>query len=226
MGNLFSRIVHAVGYLKRHGPRDFLRRLSLRGSEFYHDHRLGIRTRATVATGGGEDSIDYMPIPYRHLTCMLAKVRMDEDCVFLDYGAGMGRVVAVAATHPVRRVIGVELSRDMAAIARRNLAQARGLICRDVQFVEQDAADFVVPEDVSVIHFYNPFIGETLAQVVRRIHDSVVRRPRTIQIIFFNHGQFDRVIRGADWVRQIFSGRFYPHYGGALYETASAKRSP
>jgi predicted RNA methylase len=62
-----------------------------------------------VATGGGKDSIDYMPIPYRHLARMLSKVDMREDCVFLDYGSGMGRVATVAATYPIRRVIGVEL---------------------------------------------------------------------------------------------------------------------
>jgi cyclopropane fatty-acyl-phospholipid synthase-like methyltransferase len=185
----------------------------------FHDHRLGIHTRAMVATRGGEDSIDYMPIPYRHLTRMLRKVDMDEDCVFLDYGSGMGRVVTVAATYPIRRAIGVELSHEMVAVARSNLAKARGIICREVEFVEENAANFVVPDDVSVIHFYNPFVGETLAKVVHRIRDTMQRRARTIQIIFFNHGHFDHLVRDMDWVRQIFSERFYPHYGGALYET-------
>lgn len=201
-----------------------MRHLGLRASEFFHDHRLGIHTRALVATGGGKDSIDYMPVPYRHLTRMLSKVDMGEDCVFLDYGSGMGRVVTVAATYRIRRAIGVELSHEMVAVARRNLAKARGIHCRDVRFVEQNAANFVIPDDVSVIHFYNPFVGETLATVVNRIHDTMQRRARTIRIIFFNHGQFDHLVRNMDWVRRIFSERFYPHYGGALYETVPSAR--
>jgi predicted RNA methylase len=177
-----------------------------------------------VATGGGADSIDYMPIPYRHLARMLGKVEM-RDCVFLDYGCGMGRVVTVAATYPIRRAIGVELSREMVLAARTNFARARGVVCRDVEFVEQNAAEFVVPDDVSVIHFYNPFVGATLASAVQRIHESLLRRPRAIQIIFFNHGHFDRIVSGMEWLRRVFSDRFYPHYGGALYETVPSSRS-
>ena len=225
MGNPFSPAVHAATYLTRHGPHDFLRRLGLRASEYFHDHRLGIRTRAMVATGGGEDSIDYMPIPYRHLARMLSKVQMSGDSVFLDYGSGMGRVVTVAATYPIRRAMGVELSHEMVVAARRNFAHARGVVCRSVEFVEQNATGFVVPDDVSVIHFYNPFVGETLAKVVNRIHESLARRPRRVQIIFFNHKHFDRIVGGMDWLRQVLSDRFYPHYGGALYETVPARLS-
>jgi precorrin-6B methylase 2 len=225
VGNPISHAAHAAAYLTRHGPREFLRRLGLRASEYFHDRRLGIQTRAMVATGGGEDSIDYMPIPYRHLACMLSKVDMREDCAFLDYGSGRGRVVTVAATYPIRRAMGVELSYEMVVAARRNFARARGVVCRNVEFVEGNAASFVVPDDVSVIHFYNPFVGETLARVVNRMHESLMRRPRRIQIIFFNHGHFDRIVGGMGWLRQVFSDHFYPHYGGALYETVSSRLS-
>lgn len=92
--------------------------------------------------------------------------------------------------------------------------------------MEQNAASSAVPDDVSVIHFYNPFVGDSLASVVHRIHESLLRRPRTIQIIFFNHGHFDRTVGGRDWLRQVFSDRFYPHYGGALYETVPSRLSP
>jgi hypothetical protein len=49
-----------------------------------------------IATGRGKDSIDYMTIPYRHVTQILGKVDMSEDCVSLDYGSGMGQ------GHPTR----------------------------------------------------------------------------------------------------------------------------
>jgi hypothetical protein len=106
VGDPFSHAVRAAAYLTRHGPGEFLR-LGLRASEYFDDRRLGIWTRAMVATGGDEDSIDYMPIPYRHLARMLSKGDMKEDCVFLEYGSGMGRAVMVAATYPIRRAMGV-----------------------------------------------------------------------------------------------------------------------
>lgn len=226
VGSPFSRAVNAVNYLRQHGPREFVQRLALRSSEFFHDHRLGIQTRAMVATGGGKDSIDYMPVPYGYLAQMLSKVDMTEDCVFLDYGSGMGRVVTVAATHPIRRVIGVELSHELMVVARKNIGSARGVKCRNIEFVEQNAADFVIPDDVSVIHFYNPFVGETLAKVVNLIRDSIRRRPRKVQILFFNHKHFDDIVDETGWVQKIFSERFYPHYSGALYETVTSKIEP
>jgi len=226
VGNPFSRAVNAVNYLRRHGPREFVQRMTLRSSEFFHDHRLGVQTRAMVATCGGKDSIDYMPIPYRYLAEMLGRVDMTKDSVFLDYGSGMGRVVTVAATHPIRRVIGVELSHEMVVAARKNIESARGVKCPNIELVEQNAADFVIPDDVSVIYFYNPFVGETLAKVVDRIRDSIRRHPRKITIIFFNHKHFDHIVEDVDWVRKIFSAHFYPHYSGALYETVASSVEP
>lgn len=42
--------------------------------------------------------------------------------MFLDLGSGKGRMVLSAARFPFRRIIGVELSNDLTAIARRNVA--------------------------------------------------------------------------------------------------------
>jgi hypothetical protein len=102
----------------------------------------------------------------------------------------------------------------MVVAARSNFAHARGVAWRHVEFVEQNAASFVGPDDVSVIQFYNPFVGETLASAVNRMPDSLMRRPRTIQIIFFNHGHFDRIVGGMDCLRRW-----------ALYETVPSRLS-
>ena len=45
--------------------------------------------------------------------------------VFLDLGAGKGRMLLAASRYPFRRVIGVELSDRLAAIARSNVAAFR-----------------------------------------------------------------------------------------------------
>jgi len=224
--NPISKAANAFVYLRRNGLGGFMQHMMLRTSDFYHDHRLGIRTRAMVATSGDPDSIDYMPIPYRQLAQLLRRVNMDEDCVFLDYGSGMGRVAAVAATYPIRRVIGVELSHELVDIARKNLGHAHGIACHEVEFVEEHAAEFEVPDDVSVIHFYNPFVGQALARVVDRIQDSIKRQPRRVQIIFFNHDHFDLIVSEMGWIRKTFSGHFYSLMGGALYETLPSAVRP
>ena len=44
--------------------------------------------------------------------------------VFVDYGAGKGRTVVLASTYQFKRVIGVELAPELAAIAEENLFRA------------------------------------------------------------------------------------------------------
>ena len=90
--------------------------------------------------------------------------------VFLDYGAGMGRVMVLAATYPFRRVLGVEVSAELSEIARANLEKCRSrLRCKDVEIITADATLYSPPSDVSVIYFYNPFAGEVLEAVFKNV---------------------------------------------------------
>jgi SAM-dependent methyltransferase len=78
--------------------------------------------------------------------------------VFLDPGSGKGRAVLLAARYPFKRVIGVEFSESLTAIARRNMATFRArLRCHDVELVTADVVDYRIPDDVSVVYMFNLF---------------------------------------------------------------------
>jgi ubiquinone/menaquinone biosynthesis C-methylase UbiE len=57
---------------------------------------------------------------------------LDSDATFVDLGAGTGRLAVVAASH-CRRVVAVDLSAAMLALARERAAASA---CRNVEFVE------------------------------------------------------------------------------------------
>jgi SAM-dependent methyltransferase len=123
------------------------------------------------------------------------------DDVFLDYGSGLGQALLMAATFPFRRIIGVEYSVELSAESSRIISRVRDrLACRDVTVVNRDAATYPVPDDVSVVYFFNPFHGPVLEAVVARIRDSLAESPRRLRIIFYGPGWFEGLVDGCDWL--------------------------
>jgi SAM-dependent methyltransferase len=209
-----NTLVNAVAYVRTHGVRGYLQSAWATIVERWYERRLGIDTNRfdTMEELGihDPDAVDHAPIPYVALRSALARVPRSSESCFLDYGAGRGRAVAFAATRPFRRVIGVELVRTLADVARANLAKARGLRCRDVSILTQNATSFEVPDDVDVIHFFKPFHGKTLEDVLDRVEASYRRRPRRLTVIFFNDQEFRPLVDGRDWLRRCDGGVFLP----------------
>lgn len=121
----------------------------------------------------------YEPTPVGDLDALLALVPLArESATFVDLGSGMGRAVLLAARHPFRQVVGVEISPALHAIARDNLKafDRSRLRCRDVRLVRGDAATFAFPSGDLVVYLFNPFDETILARVLERLTASEVRR--------------------------------------------------
>ena len=181
--NISSVIRNALLYLKNNGISNTVKYGLYRMDTLWIEHQLGIETRQFVKLReiglDNETFRDYMPTPYQDLRTVMKKlaIRGGED-VFLDYGSGMGRVVIYAATCPFHKVIGVEVSPELSAIARKNIQCARKkLKCKEIQIVTTDAASYVVPPDVTTIFLYNPFRKETLARVFQQVRASIESYP-------------------------------------------------
>jgi cyclopropane fatty-acyl-phospholipid synthase-like methyltransferase len=154
------------------------------------------------------DNLHYAPASWRILDHWLAHDSVRPDDVLLEAGCGKGRLVFVAALkYPFRRVIGLEFSPELVAIAQRNIARnRRRLRCKDVQIVQADARAWPIPDDVTVVTLYNSFVGEVFERFVDRLLDSFERRPRRIRLLYLNatqqraleaRGRFELVDRDA-----------------------------
>jgi SAM-dependent methyltransferase len=107
-----------------------------------------------------------------------------QDEVFLDYGAGLGRMLVLAAMLPYKRVIGVELSPVLATRAQENISKCRDkLRCKDIEVFASDAGSFELGPDVTTIYFQNPFAGTILESVLSRIIASYNQNPRALRIV-------------------------------------------
>ena len=173
----------------KHGPLPTLRWIVARLTDAAADRRFGIdsSTERSAADLGFDspDYVHYQPAAYRDLREIFALLQLQSHDVFVDLGCGMGRVVCLAATHPVKSVVGVDISPELCAIARRNLERIAAKIqSRETAITQSDAAAFKIPPQTSVIFLFNPFSGAVLQQVLGNIRDSVEKNPRPLRLLF------------------------------------------
>jgi SAM-dependent methyltransferase len=114
------------------------------------------------------------------------------NATFIDLGCGKGRPLLVAAERPFREVIGVDLSPELAAIARSNAAimGARHSGRASIRVVVGDAASYPLPSGDVVLFLYNPFGASLIAEVVAAVERALASERRAIYVISYNpvHG--------------------------------------
>lgn len=128
----------------------------------------------------------YEPSGWTWLRRALGRRGVGPGEVFADFGSGKGRVVLQAArSYPFERVIGVEISEPLTAIAHENLDRERAsLRCRNVELVTADAVDWRVPDDLTIAYFFYPFTGAVFERVVAGLVESLDRAPRKMRIVY------------------------------------------
>ncbi len=221
-----QKMCNAVLFIRKFGMRSFVAELDSRMTNHYHDLRLGVDTGGEVKKQDlgffNPEMVDYNPMGYRGIYSMLKRIPLDmSTSTFLDYGSGKGRAIVVAATFPFERVIGIEISGVLLAIANKNVDAMRYKRAKRIELHKLDAMQYSVPKDVNIIYFFNPFKGQILQKVVDRIYDSYKQYPRNIYIIFFNNDHFENIIKNQKWITRIYQGGFYRCSVGLYVSKAS-----
>lgn len=155
------------------------------------ERRYGVQTSGKVMLDkfglAGADRVYYSPANWRTLRRSLRRQETTDSDVFIDLGSGMGRMVLEAARYPFRRVIGVELAKQLNDIARSNLDNTRlRLRCEQIELVQSDVLDYEIPSDVTIVFMNNPFRGTVFATVIENLIASVDRHPRPVRLIYGN----------------------------------------
>jgi SAM-dependent methyltransferase len=144
--------------------------------------RLGIEDRRRL-----EQAILYLPSPPSVTTWMLDRAVADPSThTFVDLGCGKGRVVLIAAQRPFQRVVGVEISPELAAIARRNVVdyQPPPPLASRIDIVEADVTSVELPAGDLLLHLYHPFEPDVTAAVLRRLEPSPASASRRVTIAY------------------------------------------
>src|SRR5581483_595353 len=130
-----------------------------------------------------DDSVGYgasRPARFRKLVAPLPVAA--ESLLFVDLGCGKGKTLLLAAATGFPRFLGVELSSELAAVARRNLA-----VCGiDAEIVEEDATNFDFPDDPLFVYLFHPFGEKTFRAVLDALERSLARTPRLVFLGYEN----------------------------------------
>src|SRR5688572_22194133 len=98
------------------------------------------------------DSQNYVATKARPLWTLLSSLDLPRDSAFVDFGAGKGRVLLIAAQYGFRKVVGVEFSPRLCAYARRNIQifKSRSRVPVEIDIVESDAATYAIQPNQGV----------------------------------------------------------------------------
>ncbi len=137
---------------------------------------LGIRDPPVEATRPEGDLIGYAASGIAPIVRAVLDVPITPDDVFMDLGAGLGKVAMAVHLLTGARTRGVERRPELVSRASE-MSENLGL--KDVTFVEGDAREADI-SDANVFFLYLPFTGEVLAAVMGRL--LAVARRRDIVI--------------------------------------------
>lgn len=139
------------------------------------DREFGTRTsgkvvlrRLRIPSRNKSEGVDYEPVD--PVTFAQAMQYVSPDGTFIDLGCGKGRGLILAHRAGFRKLIGIEFSRALAKVARKNLS-ALGI---HAEIVECDATAFQFPQENCVVYLYNPFGRSVVHEIVPKLRGIVI----------------------------------------------------
>jgi SAM-dependent methyltransferase len=116
---------------------------------------------------------------------------LDIDCArftFVDIGSGKGRALLFASDHPFARIVGVEFSPRLHAVAEKNVGIYRGerQRCFDIKPILGDATSATLPPGPLFIYLYNPFSEPIMSGFVANLRRSLDAAPREVWVAYLN----------------------------------------
>lgn len=146
---------------------------------------------------------------------------------FLDFGAGMGRAMLLAAEHPFQNVIGVELHPYLVAKAQKNLALWRksGRAQAPMQILHRDATEFFFPDTPCVLFLFNPFGAPVLRKVLKAAARAFRNRPNQFDLLYVNREQ-EHVLEMEPGFQRLFLGEVRRSREDAIADHAILANQP
>jgi SAM-dependent methyltransferase len=154
------------------------------------------------------------------LAAVLRHLHLSKETAVLDLGCGKGGALITFARLGFAHVDGVEISPELCAIARRNLAL---LGMNHARILEGDAAQFVDLDGYGAVYMYNPFPRSVVRAVVSNLAASLKRAPRPFILIYLNPTCSDAILTGPfEICRQLTLGQHTVH----VYRFSPGPRMP
>lgn len=138
----------------------------------------------------------------------IAALPSQQPFMFIDLGCGKGRALLVASEFHFRSIVGVELSRTLATIARRNaqIIKTRFPDRTDIVIREGDACAFQIPSGNIVVYLYNPFGEGVLLKVIAALEAAIAAEQREVYVVYM-HPSLSDCIDASSVFKRFFETR-------------------
>ena len=133
------------------------------------------------------EGIWYEPVSPSYFRQLIGELGINfENYFFIDFGSGKGRALFLAAEYPFARVLGVEFSPELHAVALQNIKTYRNSKqrCFQIESVCIDAVNYELPPVQSVLFFYSPFRESVMSKVMDNIMRSLKKSPRSVYVLY------------------------------------------
>lgn len=159
----------------------------------------------TVVGKTKDEANPYHPTRGRVFRKVMSQLSFPPDSVFVDFGSGKGKMLMLASRLGFKRVVGVEFSPELCAIAEKNIKtwfKAYGQ--SEIQVVCCDAGDYPVQGNENIFFMFNPFGAAVMQLVIGNITSSLNRHPRKVWMVYGDPSE-RAVIEELKGVREILS---------------------
>jgi SAM-dependent methyltransferase len=159
---------------------------SIRGLDFLrvvHSEEVGLDPLLSYRSSPSGD---------KYLKKMLLDFNISTLDSIMDIGCGKGSAMRVMLKFPFSHVDGIELSEDIANIAKRNFEKLGENRCN---IYIGDASKFREFDLYTIVYFYNPFPSSVMVNVINELKESIHRKDRELVIIYNNATCNDLIVR-------------------------------
>ena len=136
-----------------------------------------------------EHSTFYVPTPIIPFFKLIKKLQLPGNSVFVDYGAGKGRAMILAAeSHNFKKIKGLEFSASLYESAKKNIqtyVQKTGVNIFELHHI--DVIKYQVQPEDNIFYFFNPFNEHILKQCLGKMQSSLNKNPRQAFLIYQSH---------------------------------------
>ncbi|MCX6243074.1 MAG: class I SAM-dependent methyltransferase [Bacteroidetes bacterium] len=131
----------------------------------------------------------YEPISHYTFDRMMKSLDWNfRESTFMDFGCGKGAALLLASRYGFKKCMGVEYNQSLAddcmSIIGKFIKRTKREFTHEI--ICCDATTYVIPPDVNVFYFFNPFDSALMDIVMQNIDLSLAVAKRPILVLYFN----------------------------------------
>ncbi len=186
--------------------------------DFEFDVKYGTDTRRwvkleklNIQSTNKDKGVEYQATREKAFTSLMKEIPLPaKENVFVDLGSGKGRALLMAASFSFfKKVVGIEFSGELCAIARKNIEiyRAKTGVTTPIEIIESDVVKYVFRNDENVFYMANPFNDLVIKELLVRMRESLGRHPRKILLIY-NNPLFRETVAKCDYLHSVAEYHF------------------